>query len=703
MYDQSQQKALFDRTKALLTSEISVEEIEDVRDLLRYHEWKYYVENNPVISDFEYDQLFKKLQKLETENPQLITVDSPTQRLSQDTITDFTTVAHIIPMLSLDNSYNAEDLLEFDKQVRKLTEIEGDLEYAVEPKFDGGSIALLYENDYLIRAATRGDGIMGEEITANIKTLASVPLKAPFSKYGYRRVELRGEALIPKDRFKNINEAREKEGLVLFANPRNAATGGLRTKNPNETRDRGLEAFIFQFGYAEDNNGNEVSRNLKAHFSSIEMLGQLGFKIPHAEKKLCKNIGEVIDFCRHWEEKRDDYRYEIDGMVVKVNDVRLQEICGSTSHHPRWAIAYKFKAKQATSKLINVEYQVGKIGSITPVAKLNPVQLAGVTVSSVSLHNEDFITSKDLHIGDTVLVERSGDVIPYIVKAMEELRDGSEKPIVFPEFCPVNNTEIPIRLERVEGEAAWRCPNCVCGAQTLQKMIFHVSKEAMDIDGFGKSYVERFYELGWLKDLADIYNLDYDAIAGLEGFGKKSAEKLRSSIEKAKKNPISRLLQSLTIHHLGKKASKIVAEQIGHVLDLKNWKHEDFTSIKDIGPVVAENVYQYFSNEENIRLLEKMESFGVNLTQTDEDKPRAVNAEGALAGKTILFTGTLHTMGRKQAEELAEQHGAKNISAVSKNLDILVVGENAGSKLTKAQSLGSVTIYTEQEFLDLIG
>ena len=703
MNDQISQKELFEATKVFLSTPANTSQIDSLRDLLRFHEWKYYVENNPVISDYEYDVLFKQLQKIETENPGLITADSPTQRLSQDTISEFKTVAHIIPMLSLDNSYNAEDLLDFDKQVHKLTEIEGSIEYAVEPKFDGGSIALLYEDDQLIRAATRGDGTMGEEITANMKTLSSVPLRAAFSKYGFKRVELRGEALIAKDRFKQANETREKEGLVLFANPRNAATGGLRTKNPYETKSRGIEAFIFQFGYAEDAEGNDVTRKLKAHFASIEMLGKLGFKIPQNEKKLCSSIEEVIEFCSHWEEKRDEYQYEIDGMVVKVNDVNLQEMCGSTSHHPRWAIAYKFKAKQATSKLINVEYQVGKIGSITPVAKLNPVQLAGVTVSSVSLHNEDFITSKDLHIGDTVLVERSGDVIPYIVKAMEDLRDGSEVAIVFPEFCPINNTDVPVKLERVEGEAAWRCPNCVCGAQTLQRMIFHVSKEAMDIDGFGKSYVERFYELGWLNDLADIYNLDYEAIASLEGFGKRSADKLKSAIEKAKTNPISRLLQSLTIHHLGKRASKIVAEQVSHVLDLRNWTAADFTAIKDIGPVVADNIVDYFANEENVQLLEKMESFGVNLTQTAEDKPRELNADGVLAGKTILFTGTLHTLGRKQAEELAETHGAKNISGVSKNLNVLVVGDNAGSKLTKAQSLGTVEIYTEDEFLKLIG
>lgn len=400
--------------------------------------------------------------------------------------------------------------------------------------------------------------------------------------------------------------------------------------------------------------------------------------------------------------KRDTYAYEIDGMVVKVNSLELQEKCGFTAHHPRWAIAFKFKAKQATSRLIAVEYQVGKIGSITPVAKIEPVFLAGVTVSSISLHNEEFIKSKDLRLGDTVLVERAGDVIPYIVKSFPELRKGNEEIITFPEFCPTNSTDVPVRLVKEEGESAWRCPNCICGAQELQKMIFHVSKDAMDIDGFGKSYVERFYELGWLKDMSDIYNLDYEKIAGLEGFGKRSAENIKAAVDKAKNNPLHRLLHSLSIHHLGKKASKLIAEQIHHVMDLRSWPKERYLEIKDIGPVVAENVSAWFANETNIEMLSKMETFGVNLNQTEEDKPLQVAENAVFSGMTILFTGTLLQMGRKEAEEKAAKAGARNISAVSSNLNILVVGEKAGSKLKKARELGTVQIYTEEEFLKLI-
>ncbi|MEO1711772.1 MAG: NAD-dependent DNA ligase LigA, partial [Bacteroidota bacterium] len=516
-YTSEQQRSYFARSKELLNMEveqITADQVatllEELVQLLNYHEWKYYVQNDPVISDFEYDHLFKLLEALEADYPNLISSNSPTQRVSNDLTEDFPSVAHLTPMLSLANSYNAEDLLEFDKQIHKLVNLPEDtpVEYVVEPKFDGGSIALVYEGDQLVRAATRGNGVLGEEMTANARVIRSVPLQAAFSKHGLHKVELRGEVLIRKDVFEEVNKTRAAAGQSIFANPRNAATGGLRMKDPKEAAKRGLVAFLYQLGYAEDAKGEDKLAELSTHHESIELLDTLGFKVPTVERKRCASIQEVVDFCQAWEERRESYAYEIDGMVVKVNERALQERAGYTSHHPRWAIAYKFKAKQATTRLIDVEYQVGKIGSVTPVAKLEPVQLAGVTVSSVSLHNEDFIVSKDLRIGDTVLVERAGDVIPYIVKSMEELRSGEEEPLVFPKTCPINDTETPIELDRPEGEAAWRCPTCVCGAQDLQRMIFHVSKPAMDIDGFGKSIVERFYELGWLRNIADIYRLD---------------------------------------------------------------------------------------------------------------------------------------------------------------------------------------------------
>lgn len=712
MYAQAEQKRLYELSKQYLDPESAVHQqsndlqAEDLRLLIVYHEWRYYLLNDPVVSDYEYDLLYKQLEAIESADPELITPDSPTQRVSADLTADFPSVEHLTPMLSLANSYNAEDLLEFDQQIKRFLQLDtdADLTYAVEPKFDGGSIALVYENDLLVRAATRGNGTVGEEMTGNARAIRSVPLSARFSKYGLQKVELRGEVIIRKDIFAGMNKARGEAGLTLFANARNTATGGLRMKDPKEVAQRGLEAFIYTLGYGTDANGVNQLDRFDTHYESLDLLTDLGFKVPKdgEERKLCSNIREVVEFCTFWEGKREGYPYEIDGMVVKVDSRELQERTGSTSHHPRWAIAYKFAAKQATSRLLNVEYQVGKIGTITPVAKVEPVALAGVTISSISLHNEDFIREKDLHLGDTVLIERAGDVIPYIVKAMPELRDGSETPIEFPRFCPINDTDQPVELERIEGEAAWRCPTCVCGAQDLQRIIFHVSKPAMDIDGFGKQIVERFYDLGWIRTMADVYRLDYDQMAELEGFGARSADNLRRAIDTAKGNPIYRLLHSLSIHHLGKKVSKLLAAEIDHVLNLQNWTEENYTHIKDVGPKVAQNVMSYFSVPRNIEILKDMESLGVNLTQTEDDKPKAAVSEGPFVGKTILFTGTLQNMSRKEAQQKAEAAGAKNISAVSGNLDILVVGEKAGSKLKKAQALGTVEIMTEEEFLEKV-
>lgn len=668
-------------------------------DLLRFHEYRYYILHEPLISDYEYDQLYKYLEQIEDAFPDACLEDAPTRRVGSDLGDSFPEVLHLTPMLSLDNSYSADDLLEFDKQVRKLCNLGDDSpEYAVEPKFDGGTVTLVYEDDRLVRSATRGDGIRGEDITANSRTLRSVPLKVNFSVRDIYKVELRGEAIIRKDRFEEINAGRAEQGLTLFANPRNAATGGLRMKDPAETAARGLEVFVFQMSYASARDGRDMLSNIPTHSESLQVLEGLGFKVPREERRVCANIQEVIDFCRAWEVRRENFPYEIDGMVVKVNRRDLQEKCGYTSHHPRWAIAFKFKARQATSRLLHIEYQVGKTGSITPVAKIEPVPLAGVTVSSVSLHNEDFIRSKDIRLGDMVLVERAGDVIPYIVKPLAELRNGSEEKVVFPERCPVCDS----MLFREPDEAAWRCINAQCEAQLIQRIIFHVSKDAMDIEGLGKSTVERFFELGWIRTIADIYRLDYSKIAALEGFGPKSADNLAASIDKARTNPIHRLLHSLSIHHLGKKAARLLAAEVNYVPDLAQWAEEDFTRIRDIGPVLARNVRAFFDRSENLAMLFEMEALGVNLYRKEEDLPPSASSDGPLAGKTILFTGTLQHMGRKEAQDRAEKAGAKNISAVSSNLDILVAGEKAGSKLSKARTLGTVQILTEDEFLNLI-
>ena len=629
------------------------EHYDQLKSILQFHEHRYYILNDPLITDYEYDQLYKKLEYIEENHPTWITMDSPTQRVSNDLSEGLDTVTHLRPMLSLANSYDESDLVDFDTQVKKLCKLSSDTKvtYCVEPKYDGGSIAIVYENDLLTRAATRGNGTQGEEMTPNARVIRTIPLKVPFKKIGITKAELRGEALIRKDSFKKVNAQRIEDELAPFANARNAATGGLRTKDPNETARRGIEAVIYQVGYLEDANGNEIKK-FDAHADGIHALEKMGFKVPTIEFKVCHGIHEVVDFCNHWQEKRDDFYYEIDGMVVKVNEIEQQVQCGYTSHHPRWAIAYKFKAKQATSRLTHVEYQVGKIGTITPVAKLDPVQVGGVTVSSVSLHNEDFIIAKDLYLNDMVIVERSGDVIPYIVKSLPEYRNANAQKIEFPTHCPIGAVQNKkVKLIREADQAYWICPDCQCGAQDLEKYIFHVSKHAMDIEGFGPSIMEKFVKLGWIRNLADIYRMDYKKISELEGFGKKSADRLQESIDKAKNNPIHRLLHSLSIHHLGRRASQLIAEKVNNVLELKDWTEANFTDIHEIGPVVAKNATHWFAHPDHIKMLLEMEGLGVNMIQTAEDKPKEVAADAPLSGKTILFTGSLSKMTRERSEE----------------------------------------------------
>ncbi|HQW71707.1 MAG: NAD-dependent DNA ligase LigA [Saprospiraceae bacterium] len=681
---------------------IDSQELSDkLAEVVRFHEWRYYTLNEPILSDTEYDFLFKALEAIESAHPEWRSDHSPTQRVGLEITENAKQIDHLQPMLSLANSYNEKDLVDFDLQIKKLLKLDvtEEISYSVEPKYDGGGISLVYEGNQLLRAVTRGDGSRGEEITNNVKSMKSVPLYADFAKLGIKTIELRGEALISTANFTKINKLREENGQVLFANARNAATGGLRTKDPKETENRMMDAFIYSISYAADEAGNSKLDDFKSHFASIDIIGSLGVKVPSEARKLCKGIDEVVKFCAKWQNDRNLFPYEIDGMVIKLDNKNWQDRIGFTAHHPRWAIAYKFQAKQGATRLIDVEYQIGKIGSVTPVGKLEPVALAGVTISSVSLHNEEFIESRDLRLGDMVVVERAGDVIPYIVKALDDVRTGSEIPIKFPTHCPSCNSE----LVKLETEAAWRCINPDCPAQNLQKLIFFASKDAMDIDGFGKSIMEKFFELGWVKSYPDIYRLTEEQISGLEGFGARSAEKLIAAIKVSKANPIQRFLHALSIHHVGKKVSKLLAEEIENVLDLASWTKEHFEGIKDIGPVVAQNVIAYFGDESNVNMIKEMETLGVNLTATAKDRRAVVtNSDHHLSGKTILFTGTLHQMGRKEAQEKAESLGAKNLGAVSSNLNILVVGDNAGSKLKKAKELGTVEVLTEQEFLDLL-
>ncbi len=699
MYTKDQERNLIEKTKELL--KLSVKDIkskqqakdiiEKLREVIRYHDWRYYVLSNPVISDYEYDRLFHLLKDLESKYPEFITPDSPTQRVASELTKEFPQVRHLTPMLSLDNSYNEDDLREFDRRIRELTGLKT-VEYSVEPKFDGAGIALVYENDILVRGSTRGDGIVGEDITPNIKTIKTIPLSARFSDYGIRTIEIRGEVLMRKDLFKKLNEERLEEGLTPFANPRNAAAGSLRLQNPKEVAKRKLEAFVYQITYAVDSqNNNLLGTRIKTHYQAIEILHDLGFKTPFKEIKICRGIDEVIDYCREWESKRDAYPYEIDGMVIKVNDLSLHNILGFTSHHPRWAIAFKFKARQATTKILDVVFQVGRTGAVTPVAKLEPVEIGGVVVSSVSLINEDFIREKDIRIGDLVLVERAGDVIPYVVKVVKEARTGNEKPIEFPRNCPSCGSP----LVKPPGEAVWRCININCPAQVVERIAYYASKDAMDIRGLGKSIVKRFYELGFLRKIPDIYRLPYDKIKHLEGWGEKSVENLKKAIEESKRRPIYRLITGLSIRYVGKVTAKKLAENIRCVEDLKDWSIENLERIPDIGYVVAHSIYEFFHNEENLKTIYELKELGVQTCKEEEKK------KDIFHGKRFVFTGTLHCCSREVAQEIVEYLGGHASNSISRKTDYLVVGENPGSKLQKAQRLGVKTI-GEGEFINMI-
>ena len=694
MYTKDQTRDLESASKRLLKEKATIHNLQELRDVLRFHEYRYYILNDPLLSDVEYDTLYKTLEKLESENPSLITVDSPTQRVGNSLNKDFVTVPHLVPMLSLENSYNSQDVIDWDKRVKGLIDNHS-AEYSVEPKFDGASISLIYENNMLVRGATRGDGIAGDDITTNIKQIGSVPLSAKFSDYDIDRIEIRGEVLMTKENFRQYNAALAEEGLAPLANPRNAAAGSLRMKDPAAVRRRKLEAILYHISYLNLNekSHSKNQRLLRTHAGCLQMLSELGFKTPVNEKRVFSSIEDVVNFCAEFETKRDNLPYEIDGMVIKINEIELQQQTGSTTHHPRWAIAYKFKARQATSILKTVEFQVGRTGSITPVAKIEPVHIGGVTVSSISLFNADVIEEKDLRIGDTVIVERAGDVIPYIVKPLDELRTGKEKKITFPSHCPVCGDP----LVKPEGEAVWRCVNINCEAQVVERIIHFVSKDAMDIRSLGESNIRKFYSLNLLKDIPGVYTLDYSQIASLEGFGQKSIDNLRNAIENSKKQNLHRLIFGLGIRYVGETTAKTLGKSVDNIFDLQQFSTEALQNLKDIGSKVSESIFNFFHNADNVKMLETLASLGLN---TNGDKVE--NKTGLLTGQTFLFTGTLPTLKRSDAEKLVEDNGGRILSTVSNNLNYLVAGESAGSKLEKAKKIKSIKIIDEQDFLYMI-
>ena len=694
MYTKGQEQEFAQDAKTFLQQkQPNIAGINRLREIINYADWKYYVQSESPLADAAYDTLFRQLKDLEEAFPEQVSEDSPTQRVAKGLSERFPSVSHLVPMLSLDNTYNADDLNDWDRKVR---EGAGDtqVEYCVEPKYDGASISLIYENGQLVRGATRGDGVMGEEITANVRQIKSIPLTAPLKKEGIEQIEIRGEVVIHKEVFEKFNAQRAAEGLPPLANPRNAASGTLRMLDPNEVSKRRLTAILYNISYVHTAAGKARPAVLNTHYDSLQWLYGLGFPTPAKELRLFTAIEDVIAHCIAFEQRRDDLPYEIDGLVIKVNNLDLQDKLGMTTHHPRWAVAYKFKARQATSKLLRVDFQVGRTGSVTPVAKIEPVVVSGVTITSLSLFNEDVVREKDVRIGDTVLVERAGDVIPYIVKPLAELRTGEEQEIVFPTHCPVCKEP----LERPQDEAVWRCINISCAAQVVERIIHFASKDAMDIRSLGDANVRKFYELDIVKDIPGIYQIDWNKVQELGGFGAKSMSNLQAAIEGSKQQPLHRLIFGLGIRHVGETTAKTLAVAVNHITDFYSWTEEQFIALEDIGPKVAASVLHFFATPENRHILETLQSLGLNLANHHKaDKP-----DGIFTGKTFLFTGTLAELKRSTAEEMVEAQGGSLLSGVSSKLNYLVVGTDAGSKLEKAKKLGTVTILTEAAFLAMI-
>ncbi|KAA3596331.1 MAG: NAD-dependent DNA ligase LigA [Calditrichaeota bacterium] len=652
------------------------EQIENLRDEIRKHSHLYYIENKPELSDYDFDQLLKKLEKLEAENPELITQDSPTQRVGSDLSKDFPTVIHKKQMLSLANTYSKEELFDFDQRVKKLADCE-EIEYVAELKFDGSAISLHYENGIFARGITRGDGIQGDEITPNLRTIKSLPLRT--RKEHTAEFEVRGEVFMTKESFRKLNERQEEKDEKLFANPRNSAAGSLKLQDPKIVSERDLNIFCY---YLE---GGET------HYENLLKLKELGFPT-NPNFRLCKNIEEVFEFCSEWENKRANLPYEIDGVVIKVNSIAQQENFGQTAKIPRWAISYKFKAEKAETKLSDITMQVGRTGAITPVAELEPTFLAGSTISRATLHNEGEIKAKDIRVGDTVVIEKGGDVIPKVVEVVLSERPKDSVEFEFPKTCPVCESE----LVRTEGEAVIRCVNFACPAQVQGRIQHFVSRNAMDIEGLGEAVVKMLLENELVSDFGDIYFLEKSKIAELERMAEKSAQNLVDSIEKSKEKPFSKVLYSIGIRFVGQGTAKVLAKTFGSLEKLKSATLEELENTFEIGPKIAISVAEFFKDERNLELLEKLEKAGLSFSEEQKEGEKVAEFEG----KTFVLTGTLPTLKREEAKELIENAGGKVSSSISKKTNFLLAGEKAGSKLAKAEKLG-VKVLSEEEFLKM--
>lgn len=659
------------------------QEIDELRRLLHYHSHRYYVLDAPEIEDAEFDRLYQRLVKLEQDHPELITPDSPTQRVGGTPAEGFERVAHSVPMLSLSNAFSAEDLLAFDTRVRNGLP-DDSLEYVVELKIDGLAINLVYESGRLLRAATRGDGTEGEDVTSNVRTIRAVPLV--LNGQVPPVMEVRGEAYMPRPAFDRLNDERLEAGEPLLANPRNAAAGSLRQLDSRVTASRTLDIFVYGMGAREE-------LAVTTHEQTLQFLQELGFKVnPHY--RVCKTISEVIAYCQSWAEKRVDLPYDIDGLVIKVNSLAGQRQLGSTAKDPRWAIAFKFPAEQATTIVEDIVVRVGRTGVLTPTAVLRPVRLAGSTVSRATLHNEDFIKEKGICIGDTVIIHKAGEIIPEVISVVESRRTGAEKSFVMPATCP----ECGSMVLRIPGESAHKCINSACPALLREGLIHFVSRDAMNIDGLGQAVVTSLVDSGLVADAADLYTLTAEQVLNLERMGPKSAQNLIEAIAASKQAGLARLLFGLGIRFVGAKAATTLARHFGDIELLAKASADELTALDEIGPRIAESVVEYFARPEAERLIAKLTAAGVKLTE----EIRRTTGILPLTGKTFVLTGTLPTLTRNDAAELIESQGGKVTSSVSKKTDYVVAGEEAGSKLDKAQKL-SITVLNEAELMALLG
>jgi len=645
--------------------------IAGLRNEIESHNYRYYVEDRPVISDEEYDRLFRELQELEREYPELASPDSPTQRVGAEPQEKFRKVAHLQPMLSLANAFDEAELRAFDRRIRNLLDA-ATIDFITELKIDGNAVALVYEDGVLVRGATRGNGLMGEEITANLKTIRTIPLRLRGGNGGPKRLEVRGEAYLPISAFNRFNEEREAAGESLFANPRNAAAGALRQLDSRITASRPLAFFAYAIGHIE-------GREMHSQQEVLEQLRGWGFPV-NPNYRHQDTIEDVINFCRDWQQNRDTLDYEIDGVVVKVNRLDYQEALGAVSRDPRWAVAFKFPGKLATTRLQKISINVGRTGALNPYAILDPVQLAGVTIRTATLHNEDDIRRKDIREGDMVIVKRAGDVIPQVVGPVREKRTGEEREFHYPDACPACGTAVVHR----EGEALAYCPNPHCPAQRLESLIHFVSQGAMDIRGLGPQTLEKMLDLGLIRDAADLYALTGEQIAGLPNFKEKSTANLLASIEKSRARPFARILFALGIRHVGESIAELLAAAFPDIDELGAASEEQISSVPGIGPEIARSVRSYFESEENRDLLGRLRAAGLRMAAEGARPVR----EGPFAGMTFVITGTLPSLSRKQAGDFIAQRGGKVGSSISSKTSYLVVGEDAGSKLEKARELG---------------